>query len=39
MRKTPLPAEPTQSEPRLYRVVAARIQDLIRDEKIQPGTR
>jgi DNA-binding FadR family transcriptional regulator len=39
MRKITVPAEQTQAEPRLYRVVAARIQDLIRDEKIQPGTR
>lgn len=39
MRKTSQPAEPTQSEPRLYRVVATRIQELIRDENIQPGTR
>lgn len=39
MRKSLSPAEPNQAEPRLYRVVAARIQDLIRDEKIQPGTR
>lgn len=39
MRKPPATVEPTQAEPRLYRVVAKRIQDLIRDEKIQPGTR
>jgi len=39
MKKPPAPVEPTQAEPRLYRVVATRIQDLIRDENIQPGTR
>jgi len=39
MKKAPLLAEPIQAEPRLYRVVATRIQQLIQDEKIQPGTR
>ena len=39
MKKLPASTEPNQPEPRLYRVVAARIQELIRDDKIQPGTR
>lgn len=39
MRKLLAAADQPQAEPRLYRVVAARIQELIRDEKIQPGTR
>lgn len=32
-------AEPTHAEPRLYRVVAARIQELIRNEQLAAGTR
>jgi len=39
MKKTTAPGEAASAEPRLYRVVAARIQDLIRDDKIQAGTR
>jgi GntR family uxuAB operon transcriptional repressor len=40
MRKTTMPStEPVHPEPRLYRVVAARIQDLIREGKIHSGTR
>lgn len=39
MKKPPASTEAGQVEPRLYRIVAARIQDLIRDENIQPGTR
>ena len=38
-KKTSPPNEPVSQEPRLYRVVADRIQELIRDESIQPGER
>lgn len=39
MKKHAATAETGQPEPRLYRVVATRIQELIRTENIQPGTR
>ena len=39
MKKPSAPQEANSSEPRLYRVVASRIQDLIRDEAIQAGER
>jgi DNA-binding FadR family transcriptional regulator len=39
MKKTPAPREAPVAEPRLYRVVASRIQQLIKDEDIQPGSR
>ncbi|MYN09200.1 FadR/GntR family transcriptional regulator [Pseudoduganella aquatica] len=39
MKKPPAPREATVAEPRLYRVVASRIQQLIKDEDIQPGSR
>jgi GntR family uxuAB operon transcriptional repressor len=38
-KKTPGHPEGTAQEPRLYRVVADRIQALIRDENIEPGER
>lgn len=39
MKKPAAPPEVNTSEPRLYRVVASRIQDLIRDEAIKAGER
>ena len=39
MKKNPAPAEAHQAEPRLYRVVATRIQELIRAENMKAGTR
>jgi DNA-binding FadR family transcriptional regulator len=40
MKKTSTPNEqPVSQEPRLYRVVADRIQALIRDDRIEPGER
>jgi GntR family uxuAB operon transcriptional repressor len=39
MKKSPASNEANTAEPRLYRVVATRIQELIRDEKIRPGER
>ena len=39
MKKSPAINEANTAEPRLYRIVAARIQDLIRDDKIRPGER
>ena len=39
MKKIPASTETNTAEPRLYRVVAARIQDLIRDESIKAGER
>ncbi|SFU36250.1 FadR/GntR family transcriptional regulator [Pseudoduganella namucuonensis] len=39
MKKTPEPQEASSPEPRLYRVVADRIQQLIRDDGIPPGSR
>ena len=39
MTKIPASTETNTAEPRLYRVVAARIQDLIRDESIKAGER
>ena len=40
MNKKTVPTAPhPAAEPRLHRVVAAKIQDLIRDEHIQPGAR
>ena len=39
MKKNPAPREAPVAEPRLYRVVASRIQQLIKDEDIQPGSR
>ena len=39
MKKNSAPSEANSAEPRLYRVVAARIQDLIRDEKMHGGER
>lgn len=39
MKKPPATNEGNTAEPRLYRIVATRIQDLIRDEKIRPGER
>ncbi|ELX12703.1 transcriptional regulator GntR family [Janthinobacterium sp. HH01] len=38
-KKTSAPADSTAHEPRLYRVVADRIQELIREEKIAGGER
>ena len=38
-KKITAPAEGNAHEPRLYRVVADRIQDLIRSEHIAPGER
>jgi DNA-binding FadR family transcriptional regulator len=39
MKKNPATPDVPTNEPRLYRVVASRIQDLIREEAIQPGER
>ncbi|MFP5390788.1 MAG: FadR/GntR family transcriptional regulator [Gammaproteobacteria bacterium] len=39
MKKLAAPPEANTSEPRLYRVVATRIQDLIRNENIKAGER
>jgi DNA-binding FadR family transcriptional regulator len=39
LKKTALPAESNAHEPRLYRVVADRIQELIRNENIAAGER
>src|SRR5471030_225567 len=39
LKKTAAPADSNAHEPRLYRVVADRIQDLIREEKIAGGER
>ena len=39
MTKKPTAAQDNAHEPRLYRVVADRIQQLIRDDRIQPGER
>ena len=39
MKITPAPNEPGTTEPRLYRVVAARIEELIRAENIRGGER
>jgi DNA-binding FadR family transcriptional regulator len=39
LKKTVLPVENSAHEPRLYRVVADRIQELIRNEHIAPGER
>jgi GntR family uxuAB operon transcriptional repressor len=39
MKKTPAQTEANPNEPRLYRVVANRIQELIRDENIKAGER
>lgn len=39
LKKTALPADSTAHEPRLYRVVADRIQELIRNENIAAGER
>ena len=39
MKKPPAPREANTAEPRLYRVVATRIQQLIKDENIEPGAR
>src|SRR4051812_38560855 len=39
MKKTAAPNEANPAEPRLYRVVATRIQELIRDENIKGGER
>jgi GntR family uxuAB operon transcriptional repressor len=39
MKKPPAPHEANSAEPRLYRLVANRIQDLIRDENIKAGER
>lgn len=39
LKKTSAPADSTAHEPRLYRVVADRIQELIREEKIAGGER
>jgi DNA-binding FadR family transcriptional regulator len=39
MKKTSTPHEANPAEPRLYRVVASRIEDLIREENIKPGER
>ncbi|HEX8611150.1 MAG TPA: FadR/GntR family transcriptional regulator [Telluria sp.] len=39
MKKPSAPQESTSAEPRLYRVVATRIQALIRDESIKAGER
>jgi DNA-binding FadR family transcriptional regulator len=39
MKKIPAPAEAGANEPRLYRVVSGRIEELIRSERIAPGER
>jgi GntR family uxuAB operon transcriptional repressor len=39
MKKIPAPNEAGANEPRLYRVVSSRIEELIRAENIQPGER
>jgi GntR family transcriptional regulator, uxu operon transcriptional repressor len=39
MKKTPAPNEAGANEPRLYRVVSGKIEDLIRAENIKPGER
>ena len=39
MKKTPAPSEAGANEPRLYRVVSGKIEELIRAENIQPGER
>ncbi|MFL6658836.1 MAG: FadR/GntR family transcriptional regulator [Massilia sp.] len=39
MKKTAVPHDANQAEPRLYRVVASRIQQLIQDENIKGGER
>ncbi|MFC5462714.1 FadR/GntR family transcriptional regulator [Massilia niabensis] len=39
MKKTPAPNEAGANEPRLYRVVSSKIEELIRAENIQPGER
>ena len=39
MKKPAPPQDATSTEPRLYRVVSGRIQELIREENIQPGER
>jgi len=39
MKRATAPNEVTPTEPRLYRVVSARIEELIREENIQPGER
>ena len=38
-KKTSVPQDASNHEPRLYRVVADRIQELIRNDSIQPGER
>ena len=39
MRKLPAPPDAIAPEPRLYRVVSSRIEELIREENIKPGER
>src|SRR6476469_5742829 len=39
MKKPAAPPDATQTEPRLYRVVASRIQELIEQENIKAGER
>lgn len=39
MKKTPAPQEVGANEPRLYRVVSTKIEELIRAENIRPGER
>ena len=39
MKRTPAAQEVLTNEPRLYRVVSSRIEDLIREENIRPGER
>lgn len=39
LKKISTPNDPVSPEPRLYRVVADRIQELIREERINPGER
>jgi GntR family uxuAB operon transcriptional repressor len=39
MRKNPATGESPAAEPRLYRVVAGRVQQMIQDDKIGPGER
>jgi GntR family uxuAB operon transcriptional repressor len=39
MRKIPATGESPAAEPRLYRVVAGRVQQMIQDDKIAPGAR
>ncbi|MGX4642642.1 FadR/GntR family transcriptional regulator [Massilia sp. SYSU DXS3249] len=39
MKKTPAPSEAGANEPRLYRVVSNKIEELIRSENIRPGER